>query len=78
MATFGNRRGTLFSAEGVGAQRLTKVKGHATQQHIDEGTATLEQKEGNDWADDFADRGALEHEPVVERMAKWMQKRHHA
>ena len=57
---------------GPDAQKVSKVKGHATQQHIDEGLATAEQKEGNDWADTYADKGAMQHEPVAVKLAKWV------
>lgn len=61
---------------GPDAQIICIAKGHSTQQHIDSGLATVEQKEGNDWADTSADKGAWLHEPVAVQFAKWMQRRH--
>ena len=46
-------------ARGVGRQTLKKVKGHATARQVEEGVAAEDEKEGNDWADSFADRGAV-------------------
>ena len=48
------------TAKGAWAVRLTKVKGHATQEMVDEGTVPLQQKEGNDGADGAADSGAVD------------------
>ena len=45
-------------ARGPGQQVLTKVKGHATAAQVEEGRVKPEDKEGNDWADSFAERGA--------------------
>lgn len=61
---------------GPDAQNIFKVTGHARQQHVDSGVATAEQKEGNDWADTYADKGVWHHEPAAVQLAKWMQKRH--
>ena len=41
-------------AKGPRAITLTKVKGHATQEMVDEGRVDEEQKKGNDGADDGA------------------------
>ena len=38
--------------------KLTKVKGHATEEEVSRGDATVEDKKGNDFADDAADKGA--------------------
>lgn len=58
------------------AQIISKVKGHATQQHSDRGIATVEEKEGNDWVDTYAGRDAGQHEPVAVQLAHWMQRTH--
>ena len=36
--------------------KLTKVKGHATEEEVSRGEATVEDKKGNDFADDVADK----------------------
>ena len=41
--------------------RLRKVKGHATQQHVEEGLLTQEERMGNVEADLYADEGAEAH-----------------
>ena len=42
---------------GVANQTLRKVKGHATQEDIEAGRSTPEDKKGNDNSDANADRG---------------------
>ena len=49
-------------ARGAGKQALTKVKGHATAEDVAEGTVQAVDKEGNDWADTYAERGAKQRE----------------
>ena len=44
---------------GPAAQRLSKVKGHATAQQVEEGLVQACDKAGNDWADEFANKGAF-------------------
>ena len=61
---------------GPEAQTLSKVKGHATQSQVDEGVVAAEDKEGNDWADDFANRGAGQHQVHALKLARWLQQRH--
>ena len=60
---------------GHAAQTLTKVKGHATEEQVNKGLVRPCDKSGNDWADDFANRGALQHEPFAVMLAKWLQAR---
>ena len=40
---------------------MTWAKGHATQEHIDKGILTTEEKKRNEEADGYADRGREEH-----------------
>ena len=49
-----NFKNTLDEA-GQGATKVTKLKGHATQQHIDDKVISAEDKAGNDIADQLAD-----------------------
>ena len=44
--------------KGAGSIRISKVKGHATEKNIQDGTSTLKDKKGNDRADSAADEGA--------------------
>ena len=55
---------------------MSKVKGHATEAQVEEGTVAAEDKEGNDWADEFANKGARQHEPHALKLARWLQQRH--
>lgn len=59
MATYGKTAWSAVLERGAAAQTLTKVKGRATDQQVEQGVASTEDKEGNDWADDFANRGAM-------------------
>ena len=52
-----------------------KVKGHAAQKHIEQGLATAETKQGNDWADHYATKGIEAHQPQAVRLAKWLANR---
>lgn len=63
---------------GHAAQTLSKVKGHATTQQVDEGLGRACDKEGNDWADEFANKGAFQHEPHAVKLAKCLQVRQSA
>ena len=56
---------------GPGTITYTKVKGHASDQHIASGEATQSQKEGNDYADHYAGKGKLEHGAVAVQIAEW-------
>ena len=42
---------------GIGNQSLRKVKGHATEKDIENGTSNIEDREGNDTSDKLADKG---------------------
>lgn len=72
-------------SRGPGRQMLTKVKGHATESHVVEGKVRAEDKDGNDWADTYAERGAKQQEGITYGDAKfdakfvlagWLHKRH--
>ena len=51
----------IVEAKGPEAVRLTKVKGHATDQMVSMGKVTKEHKEGNDAAGEAADIGVEQH-----------------
>lgn len=77
-----------ITRRGTKAQKLAKVKGHATSEDVAEGRVRACDKAGNDWADDLADRGAVRlggeamtfctRSTVSIALAKWMKKRHRA
>ena len=60
-----------------GPQTVTweKVKGHATAKHIEQGLATEETKDGNDWADHCATKGIEQHQHGATQLAKWLASR---
>ena len=62
---------------GCGNQDLRKVKGHATEQDVAQGIATIEDKKGNDASDTLADIGveAVAGKGLV-KLGKWFEKRH--
>ena len=57
-------------AKGPRAICITKVKGHATQEMVDEGTVKAAHKEGNDGADKGADKGAVEEQQELSDAAR--------
>ena len=61
----------------IGNQTIRKVKGHATQEHIDQGKSTPYDKDGNDQSDQLADESAttLNGKGLV-RLARWLAARH--
>ena len=64
------------AAKGTRAVRLSWVKGHATQQHVDEGITTAKDRTGNHHADKAADAGNQVHGTQVLRVANLMHERH--
>ena len=61
---------------GVGNQTLRKVKGHATEQDVAEGTVTAKDREGNDKSDELADKGVEETAGVgLVKLGKWCETR---
>ena len=78
-------------ARGAKSQALGKVKAHASEEDVVQGKVRRQDKLGNDWADDLAERGALrigshEAQDVDRRtrqtisivLAQWMKQRHAA
>ena len=55
---------------------ITKVKGHATQEMVDEGKVEEEEKKGNDGSDEAADLGATESQGKVAKFAGLYSWRH--
>ena len=51
----------VVEAKGAEAIRLTKMKGHATDQMVQEGKVKQEHKDGNDGSDEAADIGVEQH-----------------
>ena len=54
---------------------VTKVKGHAAQEQVDDVTVTAQDKEGNEWADEAANKGARDVETPVSEMAATYSKK---
>ena len=67
-----------IQAKGCDYIRLTKVKGHATSQMVEDGKVKPEDKNGNDEADDSADRGAEKLQPGLAGIAGYYARKHHA
>ena len=63
-------------AKGTIAINLSKVKGHATQQMVDDGTVLLEDKLGNDKADEAADDGVSLFGEAIVRLGRRFALRH--
>ena len=64
------------AAKGAGAIEISKVKGHATDEHVRAGTVCQDDKEGNDQADAAADAGVLVHGKSLIELASWYHTRH--
>ena len=65
----------LVRARGANTVKVTKVKGHATEQQVEEGKVRTEDKEGNDNADQAADQGVNQHARGLRGMVEWIQQR---
>ena len=57
-------------AKGPRAINLTKVKGHAAQEMVDEGRVDEEEKKGNAGADEGANKGAEEEQQGLSTVAR--------
>ena len=55
---------------------ISKVKGHATDEMVDEGKVRLQDKKGNDNADSAADKGATSSQKKVHRHGAMYSTRH--
>lgn len=62
--------GGIIIAKGPRAIIVTKVKGHATQEMVDEGRIDERQKKGNGGADDGANKGAGEAQQNLSTVAR--------
>ena len=60
------------------AVKLTKVKGHATQEMVEKGDVQPEDKEGNDEADGAAEKGSVEEQPRTYHLARLYSSRQRA
>ncbi len=62
---------------GAGNQQMRKVKGHATDEMVLNGTVKKEDKIGNDKSDENADLGVRSiHGVGLVKLAKWLAQRH--
>jgi ribonuclease HI len=61
--------------KGYTSVRITWVKGHAKQHHIEQGITTLQHKAGNDAADHAADEATALHGADVVKVAGWLHDR---
>ena len=50
--------------------KISKVKGHATEKNIQEGTSTLKDKKGNDRADSAVDEGVKDHSEEICKISR--------
>ena len=64
--------------KGLASTKITKVKGHATQAMVDEGSVPMEQKVGNDFADQAAEEGVNEHGLQLVTLGRQLAARHKA
>ena len=63
-------------AKGPRSVRVTKVKGHATDEMVNEGRVKPEDKAGNDVADKAADKGAEQTDVIAVALGYVYAKRH--
>ena len=68
----------MLKQRGMGTVRVTKVKGHATEEHVQQGLVQEMHKQGNDQADSAATCGvqATGHGKIQYMI--WVKKRHRA
>ena len=64
------------AAKNPEAVKLTKVKGHATSEMVQQGAVRFDDKHGNDQADIAAEKGATLVQPMVRHFARFYEKRH--
>ena len=65
-----------IQVKGCDTVRLTTVKGHATDDMVKQGQVNQEGKEGNEEADDSADRGAKDLQPGLAAVAGCYARKH--
>jgi hypothetical protein len=65
-----------IQAKGIDSVKVTWVKGHATEEHILKGISTATKKEGNDAADEAADKGTQLYGSDLIDVAHAFHKRH--
>lgn len=58
--------------------RISKVKGHATESQVEDGTVKAEHKEGNDRSDDAATIGIRSQSQGILETSNWLIKSHAA
>ena len=63
-------------ARGPGFTKISKAKGHATQEIVDGGKVKQEEKKGNDHADIGTERGAVKMQKVTQKLADIYSWRH--
>ena len=54
---------------------MTKVKGHATEEEVQQGTVQPEDKEGNDYADEAAGKGSHTEQEMLSAIASLYSRR---
>ena len=60
---------------GAGSIKVSKVKGHATEEQVESGEVKSEHREGNNKADHAANKGVQEHQTGLREFARWLAKR---
>ena len=68
----------IINQRGPASIKLTKVKGHSTEEQVKQGKVTQEDHDGNNRADDLADKGVEAHGPDICGIGTLFAKRHGA
>lgn len=66
---------TLLEARGAHSIEVSKVKGHATQEHVEAGIVTQVDRRGNHQADAAANTGVSTHRPGTHSLMAWVAAR---
>ena len=66
----------FVSAKGHSSIRISKVKGHATDDMVREGQVLQQHKDGNDKAEQVAKKGIQKHGEEFVKIAGWYASRH--
>ena len=67
----------MAQIKGAGSIKISKVKDHATEKNIQDGTSTVKDKIGNDRADRAADQGVKDHAGEICKLSRIQAQRQH-
>ena len=76
METYGNIHKKMLQCKGPESVNAQQVKGHASQEMVDQGTVTAEDKEGNDYADEAASKGSHDDQSRLLALTNLFSERH--